>query len=265
MRHYSRMQGVTSQFGRPARDGARAWDQTGTAARERLLAATRRRTVRLSRPLGLLLAMVLWSVPCLAAVEEQPCWGDCDSTGRVTVDELLTCVNIALGTYPVDTCLNGDASGDDIVTVDEILTAVNNALNGCPGAGPTGTPTPTPTPTPNTTPGASDVDHDGIPDNLEIQGYSCDKGTGQFVAWDGNPDTEHWFSHYNRWSTDGDPYSDAMEAGWVDGFQYCGEAMDDAVETPGKQPYVAAFPDIVVQLLARIIHEGSELMDRGLR
>jgi hypothetical protein len=61
-----------------------------------------------------------------------PCVGDCDGHGTVTVDEILTMVNIALGNTPVGHCLPGDANDDGQITVDEILTAVNNALNGCP-------------------------------------------------------------------------------------------------------------------------------------
>lgn len=61
-----------------------------------------------------------------------PCAGDCNSNGQVTVDELLTMVNIALGNANVKTCLPGDANHDNEITIDEILTAVNNALTGCP-------------------------------------------------------------------------------------------------------------------------------------
>jgi hypothetical protein len=49
----------------------------------------------------------------------------------VTVDEILTMVNIALGNAPVTDCEAGDSNHDMHITVDEILTAVNNALNGC--------------------------------------------------------------------------------------------------------------------------------------
>jgi hypothetical protein len=62
------------------------------------------------------------------------CVGNCDGDSSVTVDELLTMVNIALGTASVSTCPPGDPNHDDHITVDEILTAVNNALNGCPSA-----------------------------------------------------------------------------------------------------------------------------------
>lgn len=60
-----------------------------------------------------------------------PCVGDCNHAGTVTVDEILTMVNIALGNASAEFCRAGDANGDGRITVDEILTAVNNALNGC--------------------------------------------------------------------------------------------------------------------------------------
>jgi CSLREA domain-containing protein len=61
-----------------------------------------------------------------------PCGGDCDGDGQVTVNELITMVNIALGSTPLSKCISGDASGDGQITIDDIITAVNNALNGCP-------------------------------------------------------------------------------------------------------------------------------------
>jgi len=63
--------------------------------------------------------------------ELSPCVGDCNDDGTVTVDEMLTMVNIALGNTPVTSCRAGDANMDGQITIDEILTAVNNALNGC--------------------------------------------------------------------------------------------------------------------------------------
>ena len=59
------------------------------------------------------------------------CVGDCDLNGQVTVDEIVTAVNIALGTRNVADCLAADSNLDGQVTVDEIVTAVNNALTGC--------------------------------------------------------------------------------------------------------------------------------------
>jgi hypothetical protein len=61
------------------------------------------------------------------------CLGDCSADGTVTVDELITGVNIALGTLSVDQCPVFDGNGDGQVTVDELITAVNHALTGCPG------------------------------------------------------------------------------------------------------------------------------------
>ncbi len=67
--------------------------------------------------------------PTVAAAK---CVGDCHGDGEVTVDELLSMVNIALGSAPVSGCLAGDGNGDGEITIDEILSAVNAALNGCP-------------------------------------------------------------------------------------------------------------------------------------
>ncbi len=60
-----------------------------------------------------------------------PCVGNCNGDAQVTVNELITMVNIALGTAPLSTCPVGDANGDKDITVNEIIAAVNNALNGC--------------------------------------------------------------------------------------------------------------------------------------
>jgi hypothetical protein len=57
--------------------------------------------------------------------------GDCDSEGRVTVDEIVKGVNIALGSLPLDRCPAFNSNGDLEVTVDELLNGVTNALRGC--------------------------------------------------------------------------------------------------------------------------------------
>jgi len=59
------------------------------------------------------------------------CLGDCHSDGKVTVDELVVMVNIALGQVQVIECESGDSNHDSKITVDELVTAVNSALNGC--------------------------------------------------------------------------------------------------------------------------------------
>jgi len=47
------------------------------------------------------------------------------------VNELITMVNIALGTANGSICTAGDTNGDGTITVNEIIASVNNALNGC--------------------------------------------------------------------------------------------------------------------------------------
>lgn len=59
------------------------------------------------------------------------CVGDCSGNGDVTVSDLITMVNIALGNADVSTCAAGDQNGDGVIGVNEIIAAVNSALNGC--------------------------------------------------------------------------------------------------------------------------------------
>ena len=61
-----------------------------------------------------------------------PCIGDCDNSGTVTVGDLITLVNIALGTGDIKSCSTSGATQGGPVTIDELVRAVNNALNGCP-------------------------------------------------------------------------------------------------------------------------------------
>jgi hypothetical protein len=84
--------------------------------------------------------LLAWLATATLAVRPAlACVGDCHQDGAVTIDEILTMVNIALGSLPVQQCMAGDVDGDGAVTVDEIVAAVNAALTGCP-------PAPTPTP-----------------------------------------------------------------------------------------------------------------------
>src|SRR5262245_6248972 len=62
------------------------------------------------------------------------CTGDCDSDGRVSVGELVTGVNISLGSRVLSACPSFDGDDDDRVSVSELVRAVNNALKGCPTA-----------------------------------------------------------------------------------------------------------------------------------
>jgi hypothetical protein len=61
------------------------------------------------------------------------CVGDCDGSGDVTVNEIISMVNIALGSAPLSACTAGDADHSGDITINEVIAAVNNALNGCTG------------------------------------------------------------------------------------------------------------------------------------
>jgi hypothetical protein len=61
----------------------------------------------------------------------QACAGDCNGDDKVTVNELVTLVNIALDNGSVAACPSGDVNHDNAIMINELLTAVNNALNGC--------------------------------------------------------------------------------------------------------------------------------------
>lgn len=58
----------------------------------------------------------------------QECAGDCDSDSVVGVNELVLCMNIALGDGRVGDCDSCDSSQDGEVTVEELVAAVGSAL-----------------------------------------------------------------------------------------------------------------------------------------
>ena len=95
---------------------------------------------------AVLAAVVLVVLPLRAAKAEGGCIGDCSGDSQVTVNELISMVNVALGSVTLSACPAGDANGDQTVSINEIITGVNNALNGCVASA-----TPTPTPTGGTT------------------------------------------------------------------------------------------------------------------
>ncbi len=66
-----------------------------------------------------------------ATAAASDCPGDCSNDANVTVDEIVRCTNIALGTIALNLCQACDTSGDQQVTVDEIVATVNAALTGC--------------------------------------------------------------------------------------------------------------------------------------
>lgn len=85
------------------------------------------------------------------------CTGDCNGNGAVVVNELVTCVGIALDQQTVGQCPACDESGDSRVEVNELVGAVNIALDLVPCGGEQGTPTVGPPATPTATPSGTDV------------------------------------------------------------------------------------------------------------
>ena len=59
------------------------------------------------------------------------CAGDCGGNGEVTVEEVITAVNIALDVVSLAACRSIDANGDGAVEVNELVRAINRALGGC--------------------------------------------------------------------------------------------------------------------------------------
>lgn len=75
------------------------------------------------------------------------CAGNCRSVSarRVTIDELMTGIGIALGQQPLKMCWAFDVNHDGLVGIEELVLAVTAAMYGCGGHAPTSTPTVTPT------------------------------------------------------------------------------------------------------------------------
>jgi hypothetical protein len=68
--------------------------------------------------------------PCTST--ERATVGDCDYSGSVTVDELVTCLSIGLEQADISQCRDADGDGDWQVSVDELVTGVTAALDGVP-------------------------------------------------------------------------------------------------------------------------------------
>lgn len=59
------------------------------------------------------------------------CAGDCDADGEVTLAEVVTGVNIALGSQPLSRCPALDADHSDTIEIREPVVAVANLMEGC--------------------------------------------------------------------------------------------------------------------------------------
>jgi hypothetical protein len=90
---------------------------------------------------GVLLGVTALLVAALPVRAATTCVGDCGDTGQVTVSDMVTGVNIVLGSLPPSACpaFQNDQGNVDVA---QLILGVNNLLNGCGAA----TPTPTATP-----------------------------------------------------------------------------------------------------------------------
>ena len=59
------------------------------------------------------------------------CGGDCDGDGAVSIADLVTMVDIALGQMSMDACTAGDMGSDGEIGVADVVGAVGHALDGC--------------------------------------------------------------------------------------------------------------------------------------
>jgi cysteine-rich repeat protein len=60
------------------------------------------------------------------------CNGDCNGDGEITVDEIITGINIALGRVSVCACMPCDTDENGVISIAELIRAVHLALTGCP-------------------------------------------------------------------------------------------------------------------------------------
>lgn len=85
-----------------------------------------------------------------------------------------------------------------------------------------------------------DSDGDGIPNYLELYGYTYNALLGTFNKWNDDYTKTYYKTDPNQKSTDQDPFSDSVEVSGVN--------MDVAIREPGNLPMVPAMPEIVVRL-----------------
>lgn len=103
-----------------------------------------------------LLGAAVYLLLPLGTAGAQPCPGDCNGDGRVTVDELVVAVRIALGSESPGACPAADRNGDGQVSIEDLIAATLMALSGCPPAPtPTATVTASATASPTVTPTAT--------------------------------------------------------------------------------------------------------------
>jgi hypothetical protein len=154
---------------------------------------------------------------------------------QVRINDLVTCVAIALETEPVSTCSACEVDGNGMVVVNELVDAVNAALNGCnPPVGGTATPTATPiggtqiptaTPTPPaqlSCPNGQGTGLDGLSwPNQTLAYHLSDAHAGANVTGEIT-----WGVRYNNPALDSSAYTGSLRASlWALPFSFNGQTQ----------------------------------------
>jgi hypothetical protein len=59
------------------------------------------------------------------------CAGDCNADGRISVDEIVLSVGIAVSGFDIEQCDAADIDGNGEVSVDELVVIIDNAMSEC--------------------------------------------------------------------------------------------------------------------------------------
>lgn len=59
------------------------------------------------------------------------CAADCNGDGVVTVPELISSINVALGRAPLSACPASDGDGDSAVLIEDLINGIGGAVGGC--------------------------------------------------------------------------------------------------------------------------------------
>ena len=252
----------------------------------------------------LLLASLL-SLAIAARTAGALCAGDCNGDNQVTVDEVLTSVNIALGTLSLNACIAADTNNDLMVTVDEVINALNADLNGCPTSptpgnspsptfggttptvGVTATPSTANTPVPTATPvgpgpritffGITTADNNvPTPSTTDANGdpvYARPAGAGFFIvveaapgASGAQPGTSNFNSDPANPGLRPDIQLEANQDLGNGSLAVCDQAGPQATQTPGGVPAVPTPSfDPQSQFISNALNDFACRLDRHSR
>jgi hypothetical protein len=116
----------------PAPSATPTLTATATATRERSATPSATPTATATRTASRSPTTTATGSPTATPTPTRPvCVGDCNGDGSVTVDELVTGVNLFLAEAPLEVCPAFDVNGDGAVTVNEVVAGVNASLGPC--------------------------------------------------------------------------------------------------------------------------------------